>query len=206
MFKLEISLILNKVISKTTANMNNSKKNIFLGVIGGGLISFFNISLAMGQASSSQFNGEVVISYDVAGNRINRQYLPGMVRKDPNVKSLPMSKDSAFIAEFDAPVDSLQVPNSTTGETQKVFKTWIGEQDIAIYPNPTQGYLSIGLKNFQEVKSCSVEIINMQGQVAFRASLPQRVYQVDLSDYPAGNYYINLVVDGRLGSFTVVKQ
>jgi len=150
---------------------------------------------------------KIEFTYDAAGNRINRQFVPGLVRKDTTVKTLPQSMDSLLITGLDLPEDTITKQTTTlTEEKEQVFKTWIGEQNVAIYPNPTQGYLTIGLKNFDEVKSCSVEIVDMNGRVVYQSSTAQRVYSVDLSNRANGNYYINLRVNGLLGSFVVVKQ
>ena len=150
---------------------------------------------------------KIEFTYDAAGNRINRQFVPGLVRKDTTVKTLPQSMDSLLITGLDLPEDTITKQTTTlTEEKEQVFKTWIGEQNVAIYPNPTQGYLTIGLKNFDEVKSCSVEIVDMNGRVVYQSSTAQRVYSVDLSNRATGNYYINLRVNGLLGSFVVMKQ
>ena len=149
-------------------------------------------------------------SYDNAGNRKKREWqlvADGLVRKDTTVKTLPMSMDSLLITGLDLPEDTITKQTTTlTEEKEQVFKTWIGEQNVAIYPNPTQGYLTIGLKNFDEVKSCLVEIIDMNGKVVYQSTSAQRVYSVDLSNRATGNYYINLRVNGQIGSFVVVKE
>jgi len=158
-------------------------------------------------AGSTIAQDKIEFTYDAAGNRTNRQLVPGLVKKDTTIKTLPVSMDSLLITSMDTPEDTSVKPDASPNkEQEKVFKTWIGEQNIAIYPNPTQGYLTVGLKNFDEVKSCSIEIIDMNGSVVYQSTSPQRVYSVDLSNRANGNYYINLRVNGLLGSFVVVKQ
>jgi len=150
---------------------------------------------------------KIEFTYDAAGNRINRQFVPGLVRKDTTVKTLSQSMDSLLITGLDLPEDTITKQTTTlTEEKEQVFKTWIGEQNVAIYPNPTQGYLSIGLQNFDDVKSCSIEIVDMSGRVVYQSTSAQRVYSVDLSNRATGNYYINLRVNGQIGSFVVVKE
>ena len=155
---------------------------------------------------------EIHFTYDNTGNRTDRQIVElhnGLVRQDTTVKTLPMSFDSLLVAEnhdTDTITKTGPMPKTLNADKDGVFNAWIGQEDIAIYPNPTQGYLTIGLKNFEEVKSCSVEIVDMNGRVVYQSTSAQRVYSVDLSNRANGNYYINLRVNGQIGSFVVVKQ
>jgi len=164
--------------------------------------------LILGLLSLPNFaQNKIEFTYDDAGNRTYRKFVPGLVRKDTTVKTLPQSMDSLLITGLDLPEDTITKQTTTlTEEKEQVFKTWIGEQNVAIYPNPTQGYLTIGLQNIEEVKSCSVEIVDMNGSVVYQSFTAQRVYSVDLSNRATGNYYINLRVNGLLGSFVVMKQ
>ena len=176
-------------------------------------IGFSLLLLAFCGVANGQSEPVKEIHYTYIGaNRVKRELVilqNGLVRRDTTVKTLPMGLDSLLVIENNdtnilAKIGSM--PKTLYADKNGVFNAWIGHEDIAIYPNPTQGYLTIGLKNFDEVKSCSIEIIDMNGGVVYQSSTAQRVYSVDLSNRADGNYHINLRINGLLGSFVVIKQ
>ncbi len=162
--------------------------------------------------------------YDANGNRIHRNYLCcNLERKNPDKVEIPASTDSLMVLanEGDSIPDSLgtTVSYGANGIVSKsngnghensgiagITQTSIGEQTIAIYPNPTMGRLTIGLKNFEEVQSIKLKITDSFGKLVKESMELKQVYQYDMSEYPSGNYYIDLTVNGVTGYYTVVKQ
>ncbi len=139
----------------------------------------------------------VVYSYDNSGNRIQRSLVLPIIKKDPLVNLTPPSHDSIMVLD--------RVSENNTKSTD-VTSVYLGKQSVSIYPNPTMGRLTVGLKDFDGVSNTSIEILDPQGKVIYSTTQKQRVYSFDLTDQPAGYYYLNLVVDGVVGSYTVIKQ
>jgi len=167
------------------------------------LIVFFTL---LSQGLLAQTSSKIEFSYSPNGNRVSRQLIGGLVHRDTTVKQLPIGMDSLIIFAPESQDSTFAEESKLSKAENEVTQTWIGQKEVSIYPNPTQGYLTIGLQNIEEVKSCSIEIVDMNGSVVYQSSTAQRVYSVDLSNRANGNYYINLRVNGQMGSFVVVKQ
>ena len=71
---------------------------------------------------------------------------------------------------------------------------------IKIYPNPNSGIFNIALTNRLQTNTIVIRIITGQGKQVYMEELKpvNGIYtkQADLSGYPAGIYYIQVVSDG----------
>lgn len=77
--------------------------------------------------------------------------------------------------------------------------------DIAVYPNPTNGQVTLDLR--QTFDQCTVSVFNMNGQMlAQQNSDNQRFTQVNLKDLPAGLYAIQVVTENQSTILKVVRQ
>ncbi|MES2619684.1 MAG: T9SS type A sorting domain-containing protein [Bacteroidota bacterium] len=151
---------------------------------------------ALGQSNKPK----VTYSYDAQGNRIQRTLIYPIIKKDPDVLNVPVGQDSLMVLGIN--------PDPEEGRQQltDVFHDRVGKQEVAIYPNPTMGRLTIGLKNIDNVSSCSLEIVDMSGKAVFSSTSVQQVFQFDMVAYPAGSYTVNIAVNGVRSQYTVVKQ
>ena len=88
--------------------------------------------------------------------------------------------------------DSSIIKNVTAISTSIVSADF--ENEIKIYPNPSEGLISIDLGNLNE-KELELEIINLAGQRVFSKKIEstQSVYKTDLSNLPKGVYTLNLI-------------
>ncbi len=90
-------------------------------------------------------------------------------------------------------------------EISQTFRLLVRDADRAydLYPNPVQTDLHIGVG---EPKSASVTLINKAGATVFSAESvsldPFAPFKVDMSDQPAGTYYV-LIGEDR---YTIVKE
>lgn len=67
------------------------------------------------------------------------------------------------------------------------ISTVIGDNEISIYPNPTEGLVKVMLTN--ALKISDISILNMQGQVVMSTS---NQTEIDLSNIPNGIYFIQI--------------
>ena len=68
---------------------------------------------------------------------------------------------------------------------------------LQLYPNPTDGRLTIDLTAFLE-QAATLEILDLNGQLILRRELgliEQSTERLDLSAYPAGIYFVRLRLD-----------
>src|SRR5690554_640163 len=73
------------------------------------------------------------------------------------------------------------------------------ESRISIFPNPATDYLNI---NFTDIYPEKITISNSIGQTLFVKNKLSANTQINVSDYPAGIYYLNIVTK----YFSVTKQ
>ncbi|HNQ69030.1 MAG TPA: T9SS type A sorting domain-containing protein [Bacteroidales bacterium] len=60
--------------------------------------------------------------------------------------------------------------------------------DVTIYPNPTDGTISIG-----NVENATIEVINLMGQVIKTVNSSFEVNNIDLSNFANGTYFVRVV-------------
>ncbi len=75
-----------------------------------------------------------------------------------------------------------------------------------IYPNPTPGNLNLELMN--PGSGYQVEVIDLTGKVLQTLQATDKICQIDMSDYPAGQYFVRISSDTDLRQtlFNVVKH
>lgn len=81
-----------------------------------------------------------------------------------------------------------QLPSLQTGNDQL--------ETIAVFPNPTKGYIQIK-GNYQ-----SFELVNPNGQILKRGN---QVAQIDLSQWPAGSYWLRIFGESQTEIVPIVK-
>lgn len=144
--------------------------------------------------------------YDVNGNRTSMGLSSSIEKKEAKPTVISVGRDSSQMPKL-GPMDVPTTKTETANNAENaVAQVKIGEQEIAIYPNPTRNLLTIDLKNFNRVTSCSVEILDATYKMVYKSTSAQQIYTIDLSNHPAGNYTVNLQVNGQSGTYTVIKQ
>lgn len=124
-----------------------------------------------------------------------------IVNPMPNVKVNPANNQAALawirmngaegVAMFDAEYAS------ATGVSEQHGG---GFEFSNLYPNPSSNELNIGL-NLPAEKQVSIQVINMLGQQILNTSnsygMGSQLITMDVSAYPAGIYFCNVVVDNQ---------
>ena len=72
--------------------------------------------------------------------------------------------------------------------------------DVKVFPNPTSDVLNVRM-DLPEASNIQVEVVNVVGQTisseAYGSIVGDQVLMVDVTDYSAGMYYLNITVDGE---------
>lgn len=87
-------------------------------------------------------------------------------------------------------VDNISISNSVAVENN-----FLNEQEIIIYPNPSEGTFNIMLPTREQ--GMRMRVMDIRGQIVYEESLDQKetLIQLDATDFPAGIYMINFVSD-----------
>jgi hypothetical protein len=73
---------------------------------------------------------------------------------------------------------------------------------VSIHPNPTSGTVSIKADNLTKV-----EVLNVMGQTVLKSDCSGSNVTIDLTEQPAGIYFLNLTVDkGKMSVKKVMKE
>lgn len=136
------------------------------------------LTLFTGITSFLYAQNKVVFTYDNAGNRISRE-MPTVTL--PN--HAPAVIDSANIA------------------TESLF-----DITILVYPNPTQGQLTIEIRDYAIEKPLDVYVYDRNNQLLQRQVMRDPFIYLDLSSYPPDTWYIvTFMLNGERRDFKIIK-
>lgn len=115
--------------------------------------------------------------YDQAGNRIHR-ILSVDSTKNQHLRS----------ASWDSlrPLDSWSLLSSGSDEQECI--------DIRLYPNPTNGYLTLTIQEWKAGDIGSVAVYDLQGHLLLVRSLTEARMELDLTSQAPGIYLLRLQV------------
>ncbi|MBN4071276.1 T9SS type A sorting domain-containing protein [Crocinitomix catalasitica] len=70
--------------------------------------------------------------------------------------------------------------------------------EVSIYPNPTEDFVLININNF-DGSLFEINLVNSLGQAVHTLQTTSASFQIDLSQYPAGTYLLNIRSEGYGG-------
>jgi hypothetical protein len=119
---------------------------------------------------------EIHYDYDEAGNRIKREYII-------------LKTVSAGVA-----LDSIMV--------EETFE----ELKIQIYPNPTRGVLKIVINGNVDFDKSAISLYTTTGAILYQKQPAEQSNEIDLQNESPGMYFLKMLLDGKVKSWTVIKQ
>lgn len=114
-------------------------------------------------------------SYDNAGNRTSRYVIPAL-------RSQSILKDSI-----------------------EQYADKISGYDLSIFPNPTREKVNIQIKSFENVRSAKLEVVDINGRLVYSQPIQNAITTIDLSNRLSGNYFLNIIIDGKASRWKVLK-
>lgn len=179
-----------------------------------------NVFASVSSASNTMLSGKIPSSLDSSNNVLATNYLSlGFKNPSTNDFSLITSATSLIDKGIPAGSTSSSYPllptsmyqSSSTASLPRTIKGSaidIGAYEYSnitgistlhlkdsfsnIYPNPTNGQFTIGLKSFLEHQSYSLVILNSIGNIVYQSSLYQKETSLDISDLNKGIYIIKI--------------
>ena len=119
-------------------------------------------------------------SYDQAGNRISR--------------IIDLTKTAAIATD-------------STGQKEQaeVVEDYLDEQKIRIYPNPTDGILTVELPSTLE-QTVRYRLYNMNGQLLLDTRSQDTMTEFDISGYPSGFYLLQIMAGHQSVTWKIIKN
>jgi hypothetical protein len=82
-----------------------------------------------------------------------------------------------------------------------------GSSLFKVYPNPTTGNFMVELTGKKSSEKIQVAIFTLQGEKLMMKELAGKgVYQIEISDHPAGVYFIRIVSANKTETAKMIKQ
>ena len=128
-------------------------------------------------------------TYDDAGNRTVREIITLRL-------SNPNNNDST-------------ASDSTKIDSTLLYTCILGNYNISVFPNPTQGLLTLQIydNNSPEKPAMSeIFIYNLSGILIKQTTVNEIKQIIDFSAYAVGIYYLKVVINGKDKMFKVVKS
>jgi len=165
------------ILCVTKLNFNVMKQQIIAFILVTIGIFFVNAPLSYAQ-------GEITYTYDAAGNRLGRTIMMSPVRQA-------------------RAIDTMEEAESGTTEPI-AYMDIIDKTAITIYPNPTQGHLTIDIDNIPE--ESSIRIYDMNGKILLQKSNIENSTEIDLSSQSSGSYILRIDLSGKTSTWKIIKQ
>jgi hypothetical protein len=77
---------------------------------------------------------------------------------------------------------------------------------VNVYPNPTKGNITISATNFESNTNFRMQLYSNSGVLIMGGKIEDGQTTVNISDKPAGTYYMNISVAGETHQWTIIKQ
>lgn len=143
----------------------------------------------IGQSIFAQSPLPRIYEYDAAGNRVLRKVL--------ELKNLETDTSNNMLA------DNISYIQENIPKREVVFEEQIGDVSIRIFPNPTQGELTL---------QCNVsvigtyEILSQSGQLLQNGRLASNISHIDFSPLPSGVYLLRLNMKDKSETWKIIKK
>jgi len=95
---------------------------------------------------------------------------------------------------------------SASRDKQETFEETVGEQKVIIYPNPTQGELTVEIQGNTENAETNIYLYSLSGTLLTRKNSTGSTTTLDLSAYPAGTYVLKVMLNGKVSEWKIVKK
>jgi hypothetical protein len=130
----------------------------------------------------------IYYSYDNAGNRTKRSLTVTAVT----------SKSAKMVADTVAVADNIKTEEETLPDNS--------ERSFKIYPNPTHGQMALAIEGTLPQQAGRIMLYSSLGALLQSGTTQGSYTPIDLSRYPAGQYILILIIDGKKYNWNIVKD
>lgn len=82
----------------------------------------------------------------------------------------------------------------------------VASQAVRIYPNPTDGNLTISIDDYEESDQASFIIYDLSGVIVYDSKATGQASSVDISDCQSGIYILTIMINGNQSSWRIIKK
>ena len=136
---------------------------------------------------------KVEYEYDATGNRILRTKTINLSRGGGMTKSAVSNGQNTE-----------NISDMALAEVRN--EDLLGERKVVIYPNPTQGMIRIEFQGYGVVKDARLLLFNMQGKLLRQINKAEPSNTLDLSQYPAGMYILQMIEGKAKSEWKIIKE
>ena len=179
-------------------NPRKKMERIDLGAIESSFakLDSFAITSVETNMATSPCEGVAVLSF-TGGTPPFTFYLNGDPKEDNNFNSLCTGTYELSVEDGDGDMVTATI-DILTGIDEPVT----GDRSLKIYPNPTNNLLSIETEYSDHY---SIDIILLNGQEVFKGEMEGNFYQIDLSSFQKGVYFITLRSRNIVSTRKIIK-
>ena len=134
---------------------------------------------------------KIEYAYDAAGNRILRKVIS--LRGDDTAEG---GRSKSAVTDVGMPDEAMAVS----------YEDRLGERKVLIYPNPTQGWLRIEFQEYGELRGARMLLYDIQGRLLRQINHVEPSNILDLSQYPAGMYILQMIEGAGKNEWKIVKE
>lgn len=142
---------------------------------------FYTCSLFLLISLASMAQSKIGYTYDAAGNRVKRENI---------------------MQHFQGSEAKRQTFNSNTQTSSDI----VDDHSIKIYPNPTEGNLTIGISGLKKSDESSYGVYNIQGAQILTNNIDADNFNIDISCSPSGIYLLKITINNNSASWKIVKK
>lgn len=117
-------------------------------------------------------------TYDNAGNRLTRQ------------KEIVVQTRGALSDE----------------EEPSVYEEELSETKVTIYPNPTRGMLKVDISGVEKFENARISLYDLTGKLLQQWAGISQSNEIDLSERTPGMYIMQVVYNGKISSWKIIKE
>jgi hypothetical protein len=121
----------------------------------------------------------VSFNYDGSGNRTSR-------------RTISLLKSTASTQ------DEIASPESSSEQ--------LGNRRILIYPNPVESEITVSIEGKDEKSLVVISIYDQSGRLMLNDNSATELNVLNLSHFPAGNYFMNIRIGNDLTQWKIVKD
>ena len=121
---------------------------------------------------------KVSFGYDNAGNRVSRT----VVVLNPQLRSATQEEETTSVEEV------------------------LSDVTIKIYPNPTEGMVTVEINSPRETETNEVSLYSLSGKNILPAKIVEQSANLDISDQPAGVYILKIRAGEQHTEWKIIKK